>query len=900
MADTQNGSRLPRFIKRFTFLRSGTWFILFWPALGLIAAGLLWQLTISKIESDKQAISNVAFRDTLAIAQHYALHLSRAIEQVDQIAQFIEYEWRQEDGRLKLEELLKISIVPPSLLNFVALIDRDGNPVTATIPLSALRHSVIRKNVEYHRAENSQDIRIGTPTKDQISGKSVIHFTRRLQQQDGSFGGVVMVSIETGMLSAFYGGANLGEYGLLALLGQDGIVRMEKMGSTSNSEAAPALRDVPVLATPRGTDLFDGSHWFTDGKNRFVAWQALPGYPLVVLAGLAEEEILKPHLAVFHNYRRGALAGSMFFLLFALTGMALSLRLAWRKHQAEEIRNSYRLATESGEEGFFRVGAITDPRNSRDIVDFVVEDCNEHGAVFFGLKKQQLIGARFSELFSEKERNATMKIYRDAMKTGFHDGDFAVEPGSIFKASWLHCRLIRSGSGLAVTLRDISHTKAHERELLRLANEDALTNLPNRHWLMKTLPHALERAEQHGSMLALLFMDLNRFKSINDSYGHAVGDELLHAVALRLKSALRPSDNVVRLGGDEFVVILEPIVSRENAEEVAERIADAFVEPFKLSPGEKAVSASIGISLFPDHGDHADALLRNADMAMYASKSFHGKRYFFYEAELDRKLTAQREKEQALIEAVELDQFILYYQPRVDTQTCELRSMEALVRWIHPRHGVLEPPEFIVVAENIGLMVKLGELIIQKACAQIAQWEAQQLPVVPVSINVSAQQFSRGNVRQGCVEALARHGVAPTLMELEITESSMLGVQREIDAQLTALRASGIKLLIDDFGTGYSSLAQLQRLDMDILKIDQAFTAELDKTPEGEVFFKAIVSMAHALGMSVVAEGVETRSQMERLRMLACDQMQGFLISRPVPADEMAVLMRKQSLQPAL
>jgi diguanylate cyclase (GGDEF)-like protein len=900
MADTRGGDRLTRFIKRYAFLKESMLPILFWPFLSLIAVGILWHLTFAKIEAGKRNLASIALKDASAIVQSYAHHLTRAIEQVDQITQFIDYAWREEGGRLKLEELLKISIIPPSLLNFVAVIDRNGKPVTSTIPLKDVLPSVDRTNFLFHKTEASPDLHIGKPVTDQTSGKSVIHFTRRLTGRDGSFNGIALVSIEAGMLSAFYGGANLGEYGLLAVLGEDGIVRMAKIGSADSGYIMQALRKIPALNSPRGAELFDGSHWFADDRARFVAWQALPDYPVIVIAGLAEEEIFEPYLAVWHNYRKGATVGSLFFLLFAFTGSVLSIRLAWGKYQADEIRNSYRLATESGEEGFFRVGSISDLHDSRHIVDFLVEDCNEQGAAFFGLRKAQLIGRRFSELLSDSERELTLNTYREAMESGFHDADAAVPPGSALKATWIHRRLIRSGSGLAVTLRDISHSKAHERELSRLANEDALTNLPNRHWLMNTLPQALQRAQQNHSMLALLFMDLNRFKSINDNFGHAVGDELLHAVALRLKAALRPTDNVVRLGGDEFVVILEPIVSKQNAEEVAERIADAFIEPFKLSPGEKAVGASIGISLFPDHGDNADALLRNADMAMYASKSIPKMRYFFYEAELDHKLTTRREMEQALIEAVEKDQFVLYYQPRVDTFTCELRSMEALVRWKHPKRGLLEPREFILLAESIGIIVELGELVIQKACAQIAEWKKQHQHLVPVSINVSAQQFNHGNIKRYCVAAMARHDVTPALVELEITESSMLAEQVDVDAQLNALRESGIRLSIDDFGTGYSSLSQLQRLDMDVLKIDQTFTAELGKKKEGEVFFKAIVSMAHALGMTVVAEGVETLVQINLLRMLACDEIQGFLISRPVPADEMTVLMRKRSLQPVI
>ncbi len=899
MIDAKGKGHLLRSGRQYAFLRDSMMFISLWPVLCIIAIAFLWHLTSEKIEADKAALNATALKDAASIAQNYEHHLSGAIEQVDQITRYIQYELREESGRVKLEELLQIGFLPTSLFNFVAVIDRHGKPVTNTI---SIRSVLPADNTDYflfHRANKSHDLHIGKPEPSQTSGIPVIQFTRRLDTHDGSFNGVVLVSVEIAALATISGAAGMGKLGLLAIVGKDNVLRMTKIGDGTGSEIMPVLRKIPQFDASGGTVLLEGDQWFTDNKTRFVGWKALTNYPLIVLAGLAEEEVLASHQTAWRNYRQGAIIGSIFFLLFGLTGSALSMRLAWRKRQTDEIRDSYRLATESGEEGFFRVRPIHDAYDRNRIVDFVVEDSNEHGAVLYQRTRAQLIGSKFSDLLSPGEFEAIMDVYREAMQSGFHDGDFPVGPDSLMQAAWIHRRLVRSGSGLAVTIRDISHTKAHERALSQMANEDALTRLPNRYWLMHSLPEILKLAAQNNTMLALLFMDLNKFKSINDTWGHAVGDELLHAVALRLKAALRPTDNVVRLGGDEFVVILEPIVSREDAADVADRIADIFIEPFKLSPGKKSVKASIGISLFPGDGDNVEALLKNADMAMYACKTGNKARYKFYEPELDYKLRARYEIEQALLEAVEQDQFVLHYQPRVDAVTCELRSMEALVRWAHPQRGLLEPMEFILLAESTGIIVKLGELVMEKACAQMARWKLEQLHLVPVSINVSARQFNQGDVRQHFDSSIARHDLDPALVELEITESSMMGEQVEVDAQLAALRQSGIKLLIDDFGTGYSSLSQLQRLNMDLLKVDQAFTAELDRTEEGEIFFRAIVSMAHALGMRVVAEGVETLSQFKMLQALSCDEIQGFFISRPVPASEMSALMRKRSLAPA-
>jgi diguanylate cyclase (GGDEF)-like protein len=398
----------------------------------------------------------------------------------------------------------------------------------------------------------------------------------------------------------------------------------------------------------------------------------------------------------------------------------------------------------------------------------------------------------------------------------------------------------------------------------------------------------------------LLFVDLDDFKNVNDTLGHAAGDEVLRSVAARLQSVLRPSDSVVRLGGDEFTVILEPIVHDADAARVAVRIEEAMRQPFELSRGTISLGASIGISLYPRDGEDAEALLKNSDIAMYRAKAEGKGHHRFFEPGLFESLKARLDTERALAKALEEDQFLLVYQPRVSTGNGELRAMEALVRWLHPERGLVPPSEFIPLAEQTGLIVRLGALVAERACAQIARWRAQRLPLVPISINVSSRQFAEGGMADAIADCLARHGVPPDLLEVEITESSMMGENADVLASLAGIRKLGVKLLVDDFGTGYSSLSQLQRLDMDGLKIDRSFTAELCRTTEGDVFVRAIVSMAHALGMNVVAEGVETTGQLRVLQSLSCNEVQGYLISRPVAAVEVPGLLHKRFLFPSL
>ncbi len=434
---------------------------------------------------------------------------------------------------------------------------------------------------------------------------------------------------------------------------------------------------------------------------------------------------------------------------------------------------------------------------------------------------------------------------------------------------------------------------AHAAQTARLVNEDSLTGLPNRHAFLQFAQHALERAQQEGIASAMLFIDLDDFKQVNDTHGHGAGDCLLQAAAGRLQSVLRPQDRVARFGGDEFVVLLDRCDGPLHGAAVAERIIAAFAQPFPIGDGAQAlVGASVGIALAPHDGVDAGTLIQHADMAMYAGKNDGKGQYRFFDHAISHAARARMQLKQRLVEAIDAGLLVLHYQPRVDTRSSALRSMEALLRWHDPVLGHVSPAAFIPVAEAGGLILRIGELVIEQACAQIAAWRRAGLDPVPVSINISPKQFMRRGLARQVEAALARHQVPASLLQIEITESAMLGEQDDVAAELAALRALGVALYVDDFGTGYSSLSQLQRLRMDGLKVDRAFTAQLGVTAEGKVFFQAIVSMAHALGMSVVAEGVETRAELDVLAALRCDEVQGYLIDRPMPPERMADLLQ--------
>jgi diguanylate cyclase (GGDEF)-like protein len=893
------GQRFADSKRNLDFLRGSIYSILAWPFICLLLTALLWGVILTKLENDKTTIKQNAFKHASSLSKGYAEQLARTVDQIDQITLTLKYYWKERRGALHLEKQLEEGLYPASGQLYVTLVDRYGTRVASTMRLEKKPAPSLaaRDFFRQHRDDASKGLLISPAEPGLRSREKLVRFSRRLETAEGAFDGLVIVSVAPAYLASFTDVSSLSKNDFLTVRRSDGPLLAAETGDGIDPLTA-VVGSPPVFESDRGVAAMAGEK-FADGESRIVAWHKLSSYPLVSTVGLSEQEIAESYRLMARDYRHMAVAATLFLLLAALVGMVVSSRLAWRKQQAEEVKNAYRLATDGAREGFYMMRAVYDENDG--IIDFLFEDCNERGAAYYATTKAQLIGMKFTDLYSSTNAQHILGRYLRAMETGFYEDEVRVWPHSPLQATWIHRRLVRSGAGLAVTLRDISDMKAQEEALSRLANADAVTALPNRHWLINYLPDALTKARNRNTVLALLFVDLDDFKNINDTLGHASGDELLQAVATRLQAMLRPQDSVVRLGGDEFTIILEHVDGHADVSSVAERIMKSLGEPFMLSGGSShEMHASIGISMFPQDGNDGPTLLKHADIAMYAAKTSGKGHYEFYQPFLSENLVVRLDREQALRKAIEHDEFVLYYQPRVDTFSGQLRSMEALVRWMRPDHGPVPPLEFIPMAEDTGLIVPLGELVIRKACAQLAQWKAQQLPVVPVSINVSPKQFSQGNLSALFAICMADHSIDPSLIEIEITESCMMGEDHTVTAELAALESLGIKLLVDDFGTGYSSLSQLQRLDLDVLKVDRAFTAQLCNGKEGEALFMAILSMAHVLGMGVVAEGVETIEQLRVLQALSCNEVQGYFISPPVPADQIPMLMRKRFLFPEL
>ncbi|AKJ26910.1 putative bifunctional diguanylate cyclase/phosphodiesterase [Caldimonas brevitalea] len=438
--------------------------------------------------------------------------------------------------------------------------------------------------------------------------------------------------------------------------------------------------------------------------------------------------------------------------------------------------------------------------------------------------------------------------------------------------------------------QEIEDRQVAEEQLRHLAEHDRLTGLPNRRVFEVRLQQALRDAEAQDGTVALLYMDLDRFKTINDSLGHVIGDRLLRRIAERARRSLRSGDTMTRLGGDEFVMLLPSLRGAGDAALVASQLIEEVSRPYLLEGLELRVTPAVGISLFPDHGRDGEALIAQASAAMYQAKSKGLRNYLFYAGESDAPSSQRLLLENDLHRAIERGEFVLDYQPRYELGSGRLCACEALLRWQHPARGRVSPAEFIPLAEETGLVVAIGEWVLRECCRQIARWAARGLRLCPVSVNLSARQFHRVELLGTLRSALDETGIDPRLLEVEITETTLMHNTDETLAILEQLHRLGIKVSVDDFGTGYSSLAYLKRFPVDLLKIDRSFVNDVVHDADDAVIVSAIIGLARSLQLRVVAEGVETSEQVEFLKRRGCDEVQGFWFSRPLPPAELEPL----------
>jgi len=452
--------------------------------------------------------------------------------------------------------------------------------------------------------------------------------------------------------------------------------------------------------------------------------------------------------------------------------------------------------------------------------------------------------------------------------------------------------------GLLRALRYAVERKIMEEQMTHSAQHDFLTGLPNRVLLNDRVSQSIALAPRHMKKVAVLFLDLDGFKHINDSLGHPIGDKLLQSIAKRLVGCVRGSDTVSRQGGDEFVVLLSEMAQSEDAAITARRLLQAVAEAHSIDQHDLHVTASIGVSVYPDDGLDAETLIKNADTAMYQSKDNGRQNYQFFKPAMNVRAVARQSIEESLRRALERQEFALVYQPKVNLKTGEITGAEALLRWTHPTRGPVSPAKFIPVAEDSGLILAIDKWVLREACTQARAWLDAGLPLVTMAVNVSAMEFRNEKFLEGIFAILKDTGLDPRFLELELTESVLMKRPASTESILKALRARGVQLAVDDFGTGYSSLSYLRKFSMDALKIDQSFVRQITTAPDETSIVTAMISMGRSLNLRVVAEGVETQKELAFLQACQCDEAQGFYFSRPVPSQQFARLLATGITEP--
>ena len=568
-----------------------------------------------------------------------------------------------------------------------------------------------------------------------------------------------------------------------------------------------------------------------------------------------------------------------------------------RRQMEEALRQSeerYRTIIEAMEEWYFETDLTGNITYFNDIFANIV-----------GHSQKDITGLDFRSFIKKEGADSLSRLFNQVFKTGKATKNFPYEfigtDGTVTSAEFsIFPKMDKEGEvcGFRGVAHDITERKQAEEKIQYMATHDALTGLPNRLMFSQMLNHAIQSAKRNQRQFAILFIDLDRFKTINDTLGHEAGDQLLQEIGARLKQTLRAADLAARLGGDEFIILIEDISDVNHAATVAHKIITSIINPLTLMGQECRVTASIGISIYPKDAEDEQSLMKNADLAMYLAKEEGKNNYQFYSEDIQSKSVERLSIETNLRFALERNEFSLHYQAQVNFKTNVINGVEALLRWENPYLGSVTPTQFIPVAEETGLIVPIGNWVLRTACAQNVAWQKQGLPPVCMAVNVSLRQLTDENLIDDIRAALNDSGMAPHLLELEITESIVMHNPTRMIPVLAKIKSLGVRLAIDDFGTGYSSLAQIKHFPVDTLKVDRSFIRNIPKDAEDKAITEAIIAMGKTLSLSVVAEGVETLDQMKFLKDHSCDEMQGYYFSKPIIPEHFADLLREHIPSP--
>jgi diguanylate cyclase (GGDEF)-like protein/PAS domain S-box-containing protein len=756
-----------------------------------------------------------------------------------------------------------------------------------------------RDYFRFHVNSKDDELFISAPSMGRVSKKLVFHLTRRLMSVDGSFDGVILATIDVLELEKFYNAIDLGQGGIISLVGFDGIVRA-RSGQDPSAQTFVGRSNAQTQVFSAFRQSPTGTYWNIansksklDGINRLISYRVVEGFPLIAVVGLAERDIFEQATETAHKcYLIGSLLTACVLVVIGIgarsqrelssTVDALERskgRLEESKLSLEQTNLWFNTALENMVHGLCMFD-----RNARLIVS------NSRYGSMYGLAPDQvrpgttvrsILEARVAAGGSPEDGKAYIQQTEEMIRRRepYYD-EVELRDKRIMA---LHYQPMEGGGWVAVH-QDITARKRAETQIAYIAHHDGLTGIANRTVLLERMNEALTRVRECGETFAVFILDLDLFKTINDSLGHPVGDELLKVVAKRLSECVQDADTIARLGGDEFAVLARAESDqREAAILTATRLLEAVAAPFEVDGHHIDIGVSIGIALAPAHGTDVDQLMKNADLALYKAKADGRDRYRFFEDSMGVEARTRRALQSDLRTALTNEQFEVHYHPIVDIKSMETTGVEALIRWRHPERGMIAPGDFISVAEETSLINPIGKWVLRKACSDAVAWP----PNVKVSVNLSPIQFRRLSPIDIFCDALADSGLSPERLEVEITESVLLHASEETIQALHQLRSMGISIVLDDFGTGYSSLSYLRMFPFDKIKIDRSFVHELSKSSDCASIVSAVASLGRSLQIATVAEGIETEDQLILVRAAGCTHAQGFLFGRPCPAAEL-------------
>jgi diguanylate cyclase (GGDEF)-like protein len=858
--------------------------------LGLMMIAACW-LGVSYILSIERSKSvEAAIQRGANLARLFEEHTSSTINGIDRALMLLREAYEKDPDHFDLRDLTKRTASVGDLTFQLGVVGADGfTRGTTQRDADKAFERVYVGDREQFRAQvdaKTDDLFIGRPATGRLSGRLLIQISRRLRHPDGSFAGTIAASLDPGFVEGFSEALDAGPQGSVLLRRLDGFVLAAHgfTGQQVGRQVMPAMLRDALAGGPSGHFWGGGA---IESVNRLVSYRTLERFPLVVSVGLAEDHILESYRRNRATYLTIAWITTVLVLIVIVAGIRHQLRLdrirndlrrsdAQARHKARELE----IKTRELEVTLDHMGQgiiMMDADNHVPVINRRAVELLGLPDSFRGRRNGELLGPEASNLLLADAPVPENSVYQRTTANG-----------AVLE---FHQTALPDG-GVVRTITEITERKRAEQEIVRLAHHDALTGLANRNLLHGRIDQAIGRAKRHGEGFAILCVDLDRFKAVNDALGHSVGDELLRQLAERLAGCARDLDTVARIGGDEFVVLQTGVNRMDEASALAKRIQQWVGEPYRVAGSHMTIGVSIGIALAPQDGTGVDQLLGNADLALYRAKAGGRNAICFFNADIEKAALARQWIERELPKALERDQFELFYQPWITFADGTARGCEALLRWRHPERGIISPGEFIAIAEDIGMIGRLGDWVLHRACRDATGWPHP----VKVAVNLSAAQFMTGDLYGTSMAALAASGLSPQRLELEITETLFLDDYEGTLATLHRLRDHGISIALDDFGTGYSSLTYLRQFPFDRIKIDQTFVAEMTTRADCAAIVTAVAGLGRSLGVDITAEGIEFRDQLMMLQAAGCTDGQGYLICHPTPANGIAEILSARSV----